>query len=99
MKSMRVSGIREVATGGAFKLCSNFLAHEKSSAAQVLGVLNTQPESQLIFKQLAVSQNTSLERSDNQFVELIQQASLSQTSQAPVDNGTNCCTCLGLGIF
>lgn len=94
--SMRVSEWWQVEE--SFKLCAIFLPQQRPTAAQVLDILTSQPEHQLILKHLGVSQNTALEHSDNQFVTLNELTSFVQTSQAPVNDGTNCCTFIGLGI-
>ncbi|XP_028417369.1 uncharacterized protein LOC114541766 [Dendronephthya gigantea] len=95
-ESIRVSEWWQVEE--CFKLCSNFLPNQRPTAAQVLDILTSQPANQLILKHLAVSQNTALERSDGKFAVLNEMTSFAETLQAPVNDGTNCCAFLGLGI-
>ena len=95
-ESMRVSQWWQLEE--SFKLCSNFLPHERPTASRVVSVLSSQPEDQLIFRPLALSQGTALECADKQLAALNELKSFAQTFQTPLNDGTNSCTFLGLGI-
>ena len=82
----------------AFKLCSNFMPNERPTTDQLINILAKKPENQLILKSLAVSQSTALGNSDKQFASLNIKKSMAHSVQGPANDGTNCCSFLGLGI-